>query len=156
MEDIKRILVVSWITQYCKETVRSAVSLASKYDAELFVIHVVDNSLLHGWNFPMGFYEEEHRKYLNQIQAELNGIINREKKSGMTIKTIVREGEPVEEILKMIKKEKIDLLVLRANEESRIEHFLVGGSNDELIRMMPCSIFLVKNEPKPKAVRIKK
>ncbi|HNY50826.1 MAG TPA: universal stress protein [Smithella sp.] len=156
MEDIKRILAVSWITQYCKETVHYAVSLASKYDAELFVIHVVDNSLLHGWNFPMGLYEEEHRKYLHQIQTELDGIINREKKSGMDIKTIVKEGEPVEEILKMVKKEKIDLLVLRANEESRIEHFLVGGSNDELIRMMPCSIFLVKNEPKSRVGRIKK
>ena len=108
MEDIKRILAVSWITQYCKETVHYAVSLASKYDAEL------------------------------------------------DIKTIVKEGEPVEEILKMVKKEKIDLLVLRANEESRIEHFLVGGSNDELIRMMPCSIFLVKNEPKSRVGRIKK
>ena len=57
----------------------------------------------------------------------------------MKIKTIIKEGDPVEEILKVIGKEKIDLVVMRAHEESRIEHFLVGGSNDAIIRKMPCS-----------------
>jgi nucleotide-binding universal stress UspA family protein len=36
---------------------------------------------------------------------------------------------------------------LRAHEEGRIERFLVGGSNDAIIRKMPCSILLVKKEP---------
>ena len=147
MEDIRKILAVSWITQYCKATIQSAVSLAAKYDAELSVIHVVDTSWMQGWNLPMMLHEEEHQKEMERIKAELNSIINREKKGGMKIKTIIKEGDPVEEILKVIEKEKIDLVVLRAHEESRIEHFLVGGSNDAIIRKMPCSIFLVKNEP---------
>ena len=147
MEDIRRILAVSWITQYCKATIQSAVSLAAKYDAELSVIHVVDTSWMQGWNLPMMLHEEEHQKEMERIKAELNSIINREKKGGMKIKTIIKEGDPVEEILKVIEKEKIDLVVLRAHEESRIEHFMVGGSNDAIIRKMPCSIYLVKNEP---------
>ncbi len=147
MEDINKILAVSWVTQYCKGTIHTAVSLAEKYNAELFVIHVIDTSLMHGWNLPMQSYEEERKKYVDQIKAELNSIINREKKSDLTVKTMVKQGEPVEEILKVIEKEKIDLIILRANRESRFEHFLVGGSNDEIIRKMPCSIYLLKNEP---------
>ena len=42
MEDIRRILAVSWMTQYCQRTVHFAVSLAAKYGAELSVIHVID------------------------------------------------------------------------------------------------------------------
>ena len=53
MEDIRRILAVSWMTQYCRRTVHYAVSLAEKYDAELYVIHVVDTLWLQGWNLPM-------------------------------------------------------------------------------------------------------
>ena len=116
MEDIRRILAVSWITQYCKATIQSAVSLAAKYDAELSVIHVVDTSWMQGWNLPMMLHEEEHQKEMERIKAELNSIINREKKGGMKIKTIIKEGDPVEEILKVIEKEKIDLVVLRAHE----------------------------------------
>lgn len=147
MEDINRILAVSWITQSCKGTVNSAVSLAAKYNAELSIIHVIDTLWLKGWNLPAKSQEEERRKEMERIKTEMDGIISREKESGMKIKTIIKEGDPVEEILKVIGKEKIDLIVMRAHEESRIEHFLVGGSNDAIIRKMPCSIYLLKNEP---------
>ncbi len=43
MEEIKRILVVSRMTKYCQEAVRQGVSLARKYDGELFLLHVVHN-----------------------------------------------------------------------------------------------------------------
>ena len=150
MEDISKILAVSWITQQCKETVHTAVSLAVKYGAELAVIHVIDTKWMQGWNLPMMVNEKEHQKDMERTKAELNTIINREKKGGMEIKTIVKEGNPVEEILKIIEKEKIDLVVMRAHEESRIEHFIVGSSNDEVIRKMPCSVLLVKNRSKLK------
>lgn len=155
MENTKKILAVSWITQYCQATVRAAIALASRFDAELSVIHVVDTQLLQGWNLPFKFHEEEHQKELERIKAELNTIINREKKDGLKVKTVVKEGNPVEEILKYVEKEKIDLVVLREHEKSRLEKFMVGSSNDEIILKMPCSILLLKNEPLKKGVRFK-
>ena len=43
MEDVKRILVISRMTKYCKKAVHYGVSLAKKYEAELYVIHVIHN-----------------------------------------------------------------------------------------------------------------
>ena len=94
---------------------------------------------------------EERKRELEREKKELDRIINIEKKKGMTIKEFIKEGDPVEEILKTIEDEKIDLVILRAQEEGRIERFLVGGSNDAIIRKMPCSIFLVKAELVPDA-----
>ena len=145
MEDIRRILAVSWMTQYCQRTVHYAVSLAAKYGAELSVIHIID-TLWQGWNLPMMSLAEAGRKDMERIKAELDNIIDVETKGGVKIKKIIKEGDPVEDILKVIGEEKIDLVILRAQEEGRIERFLVGGSNDAIIRKMPCSIFLVKNE----------
>lgn len=149
MEEIKKILAVSWITQYCKATIQAAISLAAKYDAELSVIHVVDTFWLQGWNVPMKVQDEERQKYLERIKSELESVIGQEKIDGLKkkVKPIIREGDPVEEMLKVIEEEKIDVIVLRANQESRFEHFIIGGSNDALIRKMPCSIYLVKNKP---------
>jgi len=146
MKDIRRILAVSWMTQYCQRTVHYAVSLAAKYGAELSVIHVIDTLWLQGWNMPRMSQVEERGKEMERIKAELDNIIDGEVKKGVKIKKIVKEGDPVEEILKVIKKEKIDLVIMRAHEQGRIERLLVGGSNDAIIRKMPCSIFLVKNE----------
>lgn len=149
MKDVNRILVVSWVTQYCQTSVHYGVSLAEKYGAELSVIHIVDTFWIRGWSLPMISLIEERKRELEIEKKELDRIIELEKKKGMTIKEFIREGDPVEEILKTIEDEKIDLVILRAQEEGRIERFLVGGSNDAIIRKMPCSIFLVKAEPEP-------
>ena len=153
MEDIGRILAVSWMTRYCRRTVHYAVSLAVKYGAELSVIHVIDTSSLQGWNLPWMSQVEESKIDMERIEAKMDNIISDETKGSIKIKKIIKEGDPVEEILKLIGEEKIDLVILRAHEESRIERFLVGGSNDAIIRKMPCSIFLVKNELKPEIAR---
>ena len=147
MEDIRRILAVSWMTQYCQRTVHYAVSLAAKYGAELSVIHVIDTLWSQGWNLPTMSQDESRGKEMERIQAELDNIISDETKRGVKIKKIIKEGDPIEEIMKVIGEEKIDLVISRAHEEGRIERLLVGGSNDALIRKMPCSVLLVKKEP---------
>jgi universal stress protein A len=147
MEDIRRILAVSWMTQYCQRTVHYAVSLATKYGAELSVIHVIDTLWSQGWNLPTMSQDEARGKEMERIQAELDNIIGGETNEGVKIKKIIKEGDPIEEIMKVIEEEKIDLVIMRTHEEGRIERLLVGGSNDALIRKMPCSILLVKKEP---------
>ena len=77
-----------------------------------------------------------------QLQKEAGHSLEL-KPAEVKIKKIIKEGDPVEEIMKVIDEEKIDLVMLRAHEEGRIERLLVGGSNDAIIRKMPCSVFLV-------------
>jgi nucleotide-binding universal stress UspA family protein len=154
MEDIRRILAVSWMTQYCQKTIHYAVSLAAKYGAELSVIHVIDTLWLQGWNLPTMSQDESRGKEMERIQAELDNIIGGEAKEGVKIKKIIKEGDPVEEILKVTEEEKIDLIIMRSHEEGRIERILVGGSNDAIIRKMPCSIFLVKKELESEAALV--
>jgi nucleotide-binding universal stress UspA family protein len=143
---IKHILVVSWLSQYCNKTIEFGISLSGKYKAELFVIHVIDTTWLRGWSIPMLSIEKEHKKEMEKYKEYLHSIISVENKKGMSIKEFVREGIPSEIVLKVVAEENIDLLILRSHEEGRLERMLVGGNNDEIIRAMPCSVFLVKQE----------
>jgi len=147
MKDINRILVVSWVTQACQKTVHYGVSLAEKYNAELSVIHIVNTFWLQDWSVPKISMIEERKENLDREKHELDEIIAKEKKKGINIRELIKEGDPAEEILKTIADEKIDLVVLRAQTEGRLEHFIISGSNEAIIRKMPCSIFLVKDEP---------
>jgi nucleotide-binding universal stress UspA family protein len=110
---------------------------------------MIDTFWLRGWNVPMISVEEEYKKELKRTKEELDDMINMERKKGMMIEESVKEGDPTEEILKVIKEENIDLVILLAHEESRFEHFLFGRGNEELIRKMPCTVVLVKDEPEP-------
>jgi universal stress protein A len=148
MEDIRRILVVSRMTKYCKKAVHYGISLARKYGASVSVIHVFHDPFgVEGWNLPLPNLEGDYRKLLQKTRQELDQIIKEEKEAGLDISVELKEGDPIEEILKTVKEEKIDLLVLLAHEEGHLEHFLFGRSNHELVRRMPCSILFVKKEP---------
>mgnify|MGYP001605995356 FL=1 len=149
MEDIKRILVVIRITKCCHEAIHYGISLSKKYGAELSVLHTIDTFWLRGWNVPTISVEEEYKKELKRTEEELDDMINMENKKGLVIKKLLKEGDPTEEILKVIKEENIDLVILIAHGESRFEHFLFGRSNEEIIRKMPCAVLLVKKEPEP-------
>ena len=139
MEDIKRILVACRMPEPCQSAVHYGVTLARTTGADLVVLHVLYDPFIRGdWNLPMqlGVIEEEYKKIM-------------QKKKGVSVRELVREGKPAEEILKVIKEEKIDLLVILTHKETRLEHLLFGRTNDELVRKMPCSILMLKSEPEP-------
>jgi len=149
-EDIQRILVVSWITKDCQKSVHQGISLARKYNAKLSILHVIHNPFgLEGWNVPLVSLEEEYRNLFNEAKADLDRIIGLEEGKGLAINELIREGEPTEEILKVIREEKIDLLISLHYEDWRFEHFLFCRDIEKLIHMMPCSLMLVRHELKP-------
>ena len=73
-------------------------------------------------------------------------IISREEEKGLPIKKLIRHGEAVAEVEKLVVHEKIDLIVMHAQKEGFFEYFLFGGDTSAIIRSMPCSILLVKKE----------
>jgi universal stress protein A len=148
MDEVNRILVVSRSTKNCKEAVHYGVSLARKYGAELYILHVMHDPFSYeGWNLPIVSIQHEFEKMCKQAREEIDLIVQAEKAEGLNVKELIREGSPVDEIVKVVEEEKIDLLVLLAHHEWRLEHFLFGRTNEELMRRMPCSIVLVKKEP---------
>ncbi len=153
MEDFRRILVISRMTQYCRKAIHYGVSLARTYGAELQVLHLVSNpAAMKAVNAPSLFPEEVYKNYKNiqrEAKEELDKVIKQEIKDGFPIKELISDRDPVEEIVKVVKEDKIDLIVMLAHEEGRLEHALFGGEKDAIIRRMPCSILLVKKEPEP-------
>ena len=155
MEDINRILVVSGIARDSQRAFHYGVSLSRKYKAELYLIHVIHNPFgLDGWNVPMRSLKEEYERTIAEAKQNLDEIIALENESGRKVHELIREGHPTEEVLKVIEEKNIDLLILTAHEESLLEHMesrmenlMFGRSNDDLIRKMPCTILLVKQEP---------
>jgi nucleotide-binding universal stress UspA family protein len=146
MDDIKRILVVSRLTAHCRKAVHYGISIAKRYDAVLFVMHVVHNPFgLEGWKLPP--FERDFGILLQKSKESIDAAINAERTKGMVIEEIIRRGDPTTAILEVVKEKHIDLLIMLAHEEGHMEHFLFGRSNEEIVRRMPCSIFLVKKEP---------
>jgi nucleotide-binding universal stress UspA family protein len=106
------------MTKSCEKAVHYGVSLSRKYNAELVVLHVEHNPFgIKGWNLPLVSLEKDYRKLLKDAKKDIDELIAREKTAGLPIRELIKTGEPTQEILQVIKDEKIDLLVLLAHEE---------------------------------------
>ena len=145
MDEIKRILVVSRMTKHCRKAVHHGISLCRKYGAELYIIHVIHNPFgYEGWNLPMYSLKEDYSRIQEEAKKDLDALISSEQVNGLVVEQLIKEGPPTEQILQVVKEKDIDLIIMLAHEEGRLEHFLFGRSNESLVRRMPCSIFLVK------------
>ncbi len=150
MEDIKRMLLISRMEKDSPKVFHYVVSMARQLGAELFVMHSVHNPFgLEGWNLPVPNLAEEYKKLLEDTRKQLDLMISGEKHHGMKITEILSTGEPTLEILKTVKEHRIDLLIMAAQSEGKLEHMLFGRSQEDIIRRLPCSVFLVKSEPGP-------
>jgi universal stress protein A len=152
MEEVKRILVLSRSTKHCGKAVKYGLSLAKQFGCELYVLHIIHNPFgLEGWNVPIPSLKElneEYEKMQQDARTDLDRMVEEGKAEGIPVQVMVKEGHPNKELFNVVKDEKIDLLILLAHEEWRLEHVLFGRANDEIIRRMPCSVMLVKQEPK--------
>ena len=102
------------------------------------MIHVKDDPyMLEGGNIGIASSHRERKRLQQKFRDEIDHIIEAEKKRGFPIDAVMKKGNPPEEIIKMVKEENIDLLIMLAHEEGYFEHFLFGRDNEELIRKMP-------------------
>jgi universal stress protein A len=151
MKGIKRILVVSRSTKHCKKAVHYGISMGKQYGAKLYVLHVFDDPFgLEAWSLPVVSWkeiQEEYKRMQEKARTDLDRIIEAEQSTGIPIEVSFEDGDPDEKILHFVKENKIDLIIMLAHEEGRLEHLLFGRSIDRIIRKLPCSVLLVKQEP---------
>ncbi len=157
MDKIKRILVATGVTKTCRKVVDYGVSLAHKYGTELYVLHVEHNPFgYEGFNLPMISLDESYKRIIKEAEGDLEKIIEKERTKGLTINSLVKEGDPAKVIPNLVGEMNIDLLVMRAHahahEESKLQHLeerlenlIFGRSHGKIIRKMPCAILLVKD-----------
>jgi nucleotide-binding universal stress UspA family protein len=150
VSDFNRILVVSLSSGHSLKAVQCGISLAKNYGAKLFIIHIIYNPFgLKGWNLPVPSIktlEEEFTNMSRKAKEDLDKYIEAEDTKGLSVEEKVVEGNPGDEILNFIEKERIDLLVMAAHEQGHIEHFISGQEIQDLVRKMPCSLLLVRRE----------
>ncbi|UFS70920.1 universal stress protein [Geomonas sp. RF6] len=153
MGSVQKILVVSRASHSCRHAVDCGISMAKLYGAKLHVLHIVSEPVdMEALNAPEFISEGKYKTYVTlrqEAKEELDKTLRREIEAGLPIKIVAGDDGGVADIVKTVKEEEIDLVIMLGQEEGRLEHLLFGGENDELIRRMPCSILLVKKEPEP-------
>ncbi len=148
MNNMQRILVVVQGTQDCLTVFDYAAGFAETFGAKLYVLDIIHNPFAYtGWNLAIPSMTKEYESLLESMRARMKAMVGEKQSRGFPVESLVREGDPPTQIIKVVEEEKIDMLIMPAHEETRMEHFLSGKMTERIIRRMPCSILLVKLEP---------
>ncbi len=143
--DIKNILVNLTPTKDWGKVADFAIRYARRLGARLYFIDVIHDPFGYsGWNLPLPSLEKEYQTLVGETRDHLKAIMQAEKNKGVAMESIVREGDPAAKITEVIEEKEIDLLVVPAHPEDKLESFLFENVNRKLLRDMPCSIMLLR------------
>ena len=158
MDDVKKILVALAFSTYSEGIFNYAVKIAQKFNAEIIVgsiINTRDVSAV-GMIASMG-YEVDSDHYVDSIKQEREKILEQflEKSSFNleNIRTIIKVGNPINELLNLIVTENVDMVVMGTKGRTDLENAFVGSVADKLFRRSPVPVLYFRDEKNAERLR---
>lgn len=151
MENVKKVLAALAFSDYAEGTFTFAAQFARSANAELIVANVINSRDVESVETisSMG-YEVDGSHYIQSVKEErramLDGIISNSGYPRDKIRTIFRTGNPIEELLKLIKEEDIDVVVMGPKGRTDLEHILVGSVAEKIFRRSPATVISYRSE----------
>ena len=158
MDNVKKIMVPLTLKPDSEGLFKYAARIASLLNAQLIVASIINSRDISaigmvtslGYNVDSEHYVEgvkaEREKILEQFLSQSS--VNRE-----NIRTIIKVGNPVDKLLKLIVKEDIDMIVMGVKGRTDLEHILVGSVAEKLFRRSPVPVISYRDEKTSKRLR---
>ena len=159
MDEIKKIMVCLGFTSYSEGLFNYAVKITQNFNAELIIASIINSRDVSavGMIASMG-YKVDSEHYISGIKEErkkmLEQLLDKSSVNPGNIRLIFKIGNPIDELLKLIVKENIDLIVMGIKGRSDVEHVFVGSVADKLFRRSPVPILSFRDEKS--AARLRK
>jgi len=144
---IQRILVPTDFSKYAATATKYACELATKFDAELHLLHTLEilpafmPKLASGLDFSA---------YVNALKADtdklLTSLLDPQWAAGRKVIHAVIEGSPKVEIYRYAKQNDIDLIVLSTHGRTGMPPAIIGSVSDSVVRTAPCPVLTVRPE----------
>jgi len=158
MDEIKKIMVALGFSEYAEGIFNYADMLATKLGAELIVANIINSRDVEAVTAitNMG-YALDPERYIKEIKAERrNAFEEIAKKATLakdSIKLILKVGNPIDELLKIILDENVDLVVMGVKGRTDLEHILIGSVAEKLFRRAPVTVISYRDEKNRQRLR---
>ncbi|CAJ1787147.1 universal stress protein [Aeromonas veronii] len=142
MPSIKTLLCPVDFSQMSRAVLDYAVFMAQSHQAQLKLIHVVDQ--LHGF---------DSYKILHMTAVEITHEMERQARTQLKelVATLpilatfdIRFGRAADEIVIQAKEDEVELIVMGSHGRSGISHLLVGSVAESVVRHAPCPVLVVR------------
>lgn len=120
---------------------RRAISLAKAFCSKLYIIHVIPTKLPFEKRAHVAPPQEIYEILYWQAKDLMSSAIKAAKDEGIEVESVLLEGDPGEEIIKFVKENRIDLVVVsRKEKEGTLKH--LGSVSSKIVEEGESSILI--------------
>lgn len=124
---------------------KNAIVITKRFNAKLFILNVYESE--HPYDhLDIHFLEKEIEKEKEKNEAHFKKYLRKIDFRGIDWEHYLFNGFPDVEILKFIKKEKIDLLIMGTTGKSALTKIFMGSITEKVTRRVPCSFITSKSK----------
>lgn len=131
MIDIRQVLCPTDLSHASRKALDHAIVIARRYNARLTVLHVEPSP------------EDVLAPDLLDRTADVQAFVAQDVTPDVRIEVQIRRGDPVDEIVREVKAQPADLLVMGNHGRSGIERFFLGSTTERLVRKASCPVLTV-------------
>ena len=145
MKHVRKVLVALAFSEYAEGTYAFAAGFAQATGAELIVASVINERDVESVRTisAMG-YEVDGEHYVEGIKADrarlLEGIMSGSDLPRERVRTVFVLGHPIDELLKLIVQEAVDVVIMGPKGRTDLEHVLVGSVAEKIFRRSPATV----------------
>ncbi len=152
---MRKILLILSTTRKSNKCVKEAVEIASKENAKMIILFVVDYEVPQkifdklteeGWiggKPTENLFNAVLDEYSVQGKDKISEIKEMAKSSGIDYKSIVRRGKFLDVTLSVVEAEKINLIIVTRRKRSALSRFIFGSAVAELKEKVECEVKII-------------
>lgn len=127
-------------SDYSKKALLQACDMAKNYQANLILVYVVDKS--------PSLNLLDRNEYLKMLRRFGEKVLIKGKETakdkGIDTTTVMKEGNVTNEIVKLAKSKKCNLIIVGSKGLGATARFFLGSISNKLANNSPCSVLIVK------------
>jgi nucleotide-binding universal stress UspA family protein len=140
--EIKKVLVPVDFSPPSTQAINHAISLARKFHAKLFLLHVIEPSSALLVAFPNEGKKLERQRH-EQAERMLSALVASEDQDNLDLEIIVKSGEIEREISSAIREAEADLVVMGTHGRRLLGRWLIGSVAQHMLRKMSVPVLTV-------------
>ncbi len=152
MLPFQRILVTTDFSETSLQALPVAVELATHFDSELLLVHVLPVDTATPWDIPpyadFGLASLPLPEYETQVRQEVErrlAMVAAKHAQGVRVRGLVGRGDAASEVGRIASEQKIDLIVLATHGWTGWRHLVFGSTAEKVLRESPCPVLSVRS-----------
>ena len=144
MIKIKKILFPLDLTENSSKILPYVLSISEKYDSIIYLLHMVQD--LNRWGklyVPHPSMDKFQKEAIEVAKKAMDRVCENELQSCPNFQKRVVSGDTVDEILKVVESEDIDLLIMGTHGRKGLEHTIFGSVANNVLKKSPVPVLVI-------------